>query len=389
MGFLSFILAITTIKIDRHFDPSIPELNFVFAHTAGSARTILATIAGAMIGVAATSFSITMVAVTSAAGQFGPRLIGNFMRDRGNQLVLGTFTSTFIYALSVLRTVRDEQVVSGQDIAEFVPNISLLTAIGLTFLSIAVLIYFIHHVPEALNVGNITARVGRDLRDEIRTMSEPKFAARRRELEMEKLRSDLVHPICSLAEGYVQTVQVNKLIEIAASLDTVFELIGLPGKFVTSGDTIVTVHGSEDISDDIIGEIRACFATGRNRTAHQNIMFLADELIEILARALSPGVNDPFTAINCVHWYQSAFNAFLEVKPVPPVIIDEQDKPRLIFPLVNFDQFVNTVCDRSRPYICTDDNVLNVMCDCLNHLVRKTDSDEFTQILETQVKKFK
>jgi uncharacterized membrane protein len=133
------------------------------------ARTLLATVAGSMITVAGVTFSLTILAVSYATSHFGPRLLDNFMRDRGNQITLGTFLATFLYCLLVLRTVRSGSDIfkPGANAALFVPHLSVLVAIALTLASVGVLIYFIHHIPESIHISNVLHRISRELSDKI------------------------------------------------------------------------------------------------------------------------------------------------------------------------------------------------------------------------------
>ncbi|MEY8839441.1 DUF2254 family protein, partial [Cribrihabitans sp. XS_ASV171] len=160
LALLAVVLAQVTLWIDGHPDWVGTVLPESMIHTQiDGARTTLSVIAQSVIGVAGVMFSITMVAVSFASGNFGPRLIGNFMRDRGNQWSLGILISTFVYALIILRAVQSK---FGAEEA-FVPQLSLVVAMGLAFLSVMVVIYFVHHVPETINVSNIAARLGREL----------------------------------------------------------------------------------------------------------------------------------------------------------------------------------------------------------------------------------
>jgi uncharacterized membrane protein len=126
-------------------DEVIRHLGWIWAGRPEGARALLSTVAGSMITVAGVEFSITIMALSLASSQFGPRLLRNFMRDRGNQIVLGTFIATFVYCILVLRTVR------GGDTEEFVPSIAITVGVVLALLSLAVLMYFIHHVRPRFN----------------------------------------------------------------------------------------------------------------------------------------------------------------------------------------------------------------------------------------------
>ena len=131
------------------------------------ARNTLSVIAQSILGVAGVMFSMTLVAVSFAAGNYGPRLIGNFMRNRGNQISLGILIATFVYCLLILRAVQN----SGEgEIVSFVPQYSILIAMALALVSVLTVIYYIHHVPETINVSNITSGLGHRLSRRIRAL---------------------------------------------------------------------------------------------------------------------------------------------------------------------------------------------------------------------------
>lgn len=393
MGFGAICLAQLTIHLDGVFASRLAGAEFFFLSKADGARTILATIAGSMMGVAATTFSITMVAVTSAAGQYGPRLIGNFMRDRGNQVTLGTFTSTFIYCLLVLRVARTGEVGDGSNgLAEFVPHLSLLTAMALTLMSVGVLIYFIHHVPETLNVGNITARVGRRLRDDIAKIYPEELGkegnSKGFDFDIDTFKQPGAIEVRARAEGYIQTIKIDTLLEAAQRDDAVVKLEYRPGDFATRGDVLMRIRPQKDWEGEIQPYLSA-YAMGQNRTAHQNILFLADELVEILARALSPGVNDPFTAINCINWFHSAMKAFLRGHVPSPYRLDEDGALRVIAYPIDFQKFASVICDQSRAYIASDRNTALKMLSILTELVADAKNEEAESILIYHVEKLK
>ncbi|HYG76399.1 MAG TPA: DUF2254 domain-containing protein, partial [Planctomycetota bacterium] len=160
MALLAFCLALGCLHLDAQWrDEEVLESGWTWSGGATSAQQLLGTIAGSMITVAGVVFSVTIVALTLASSQFGPRLLTTFMRDLGNQIVLGTFIATFLYCLMVLRSIRVDP--------PYVAHISVTVALVLAVLSIAVLIYFIHHVPTSIQAERIIASVGRDLDETI------------------------------------------------------------------------------------------------------------------------------------------------------------------------------------------------------------------------------
>ncbi|WP_299738593.1 DUF2254 domain-containing protein [uncultured Roseobacter sp.] len=312
------------------------------------ARSTLSTIATAVIGVTGVMFSMTIVAVSFAAGNYGPRLIGNFMRDRGNQISLGVLIATFVYALSILRAVQDPSEAAG--VEAFVPQYSMLIAMLGSIVAVFTMIYFVHHVPETINVSNITANLGRRLEREIINIIEadaaldPKPKVRYPERDPDYL-------FTLEAAGYIQTLNYTRIEELTAEADWHIRIEKVPGDFVTPFTPALAVWTKDDISQDAIEELRACFAVGVSRTEHQNVLFLVDELVEMLARALSPGVNDPFTAINCLNWMH---NALKTAQNYQQGLGDAGAGKYHLGPRLTYDELFKRSFLASQPYCKTD-----------------------------------
>ena len=325
-----------------------------------TSRELLTTIAGAMIGVAGVAFSMTVVAVSFAGGQFGPRLIGNFMRDRGNQITLGAFAATFVYCITALRWVGEE--------GDFDPWLTTHGALVLTGACVGVFIYFIHHVPETINVGTITASVGRRLQ---RMLEEGAFPSR--EGTAAKMGSVGTHEGCIASEqtGYVARIEVVGLIELAVDRGITMELCCRPGDFVAVGDPIVRLPPDAADHEALRAMVRECVAIGRERTGEQNCLFLIDELVEILARALSPGVNDPFTAIGCIHWLRAGISRALDREDPAPLRADVSGEACVSTPIVTFELLVEHALGASIQYVAPDRNASVAMLEAIGTLARE------------------
>lgn len=202
------------------------------------AQQVLSTIAGSAITVAGVVFSITIASVSYAASQYGPRVLTNFMSDRGNQITLGTFIATFLYCLVVLRTIR------GGDTNDFVPDLAIIIALALALCSIAVLIFFVHHVPRSIHVNTIVAGIGRQLH---RSMQErfPDFigdspgsdqideAAIPAPLRRHGLKAAPgVSAVRSPGIGYIEAIDDERLMEIASRCGLVLRLDYRPGDYI-------------------------------------------------------------------------------------------------------------------------------------------------------------
>lgn len=351
-------------------------------------RAVLSTVAGSMITVAGVTFSMTILSVSFASAQFGPRLVANFMRDRGNQVTLGTFIATFVYCLMVLGMVETSTVMAGGGEGAL-PRVSFLAALLLTLGSIAVLIYFIHHVPETINVSNITAGVGEALRVAMTDLfpappdkgddpgrPDPRGAA---EAEATASFGDGTEtaPVAAGTVGYVQAIDQESLIEVARRLDLVVRLEIRPGSFVSTDTPLLHATPAARVDAACRSELRHCFAVGRSRTATQDAVFLVDELVEIIGRALSPGVCDPFTAINCIDWLETALG--ISIHRTAPVAVrrDGGDEGggtiRVIAHPVTFRTVADAAFGKSLQYVATDRNAAIHMMRMISEIGMRTD----------------
>ena len=312
------------------------------------AREVLSTIAGSMVTVAGVVFSITIVALSYASSQYGPRVLTNFMDDRGNTVTLGTFIATFLYSLMVLRTIR-----GGEE--DFVPQYSVIVAMLLAVCSIGVLIYFIHHVLQSIHINHVVERIGRQLVDNARTRF-PRLIGE--EAPGEKARSaDLVGDVAvttSDRTGYIQALDGDMLLEIAQDADVLIRLRYRPGDFVMEGRGLVDVAPRSQWSDKQCEALLDCFTVGAKRTPDSDLMFLVSELVEIAARALSPGVNDPMTAVTCLDWLGAGGTEFATRELPGAIRYDEAGTPRLIASPDDFRFFVDCSFGRLRQYAAAD-----------------------------------
>ncbi|HVS10099.1 MAG TPA: DUF2254 domain-containing protein [Planctomycetota bacterium] len=295
------VLAFSAVRLDG----AVPDgwadgMGWLYTGGPAGARQLLATVASSMITVAGVVFSMTVVALSMASSQFGPRLLRNFMRDKGNQFVLGTFISTFLYCLLVLRSVRD------LDARHFVPHVSVTIAVLLALASLGVLIYFIHHVAVSMQAPQVIANVSEELHASIDALFPEELgqgADRANDRPGEAAAAEILgrdaHAVASRAEGYVQHVDEERLVAIATKRELVLRLELRTGRFVVRGHPLVLVRGG-DPGGEVVDEIRDCFVFGAQPTPTQDVEFTVNQLVEVAVRALSPGINDPFTAMTCV-----------------------------------------------------------------------------------------
>lgn len=329
------------------------DLSWITLTGASGARSILSTVAGSMITVTGIVFSITIVILSLTSQQFGPRLLQNFMRDRGNQFVLGTVTSTYLYCLVVLRSISDNGT------ASFVPHLSTLAAVLLAVLCVGVLIYFIHHVAESIQVANIIAGISRDLSASIERLYPEIISESLYERDMEYAQEKFLpeqfareaSPITAAFSGYLRAVDIPRLLQLAEEKDLVVRIGHRVGHFIVTGAPLVEIWPEKAAdSEELAKAVNDCFMTGHKRSHERDTHFLLNELVEIAIRALSPGINDPFTAIACVNHLGIAL-CDLAGRVFPPVLNkDATGRVRVVAYPVTFERTVASAFNQIRQY---------------------------------------
>lgn len=350
MACLAVALAVTAVELDKAVpDDWLQGLGWSYTGGADGASLLLATVAGSMIAIAGTVFSMTLVVLSLASSQLGPRLLRNFMRDTANQVVLGTFVATFVYCLLVLRTVRRADEVT------FVPHLSVSVGVLLAIVSIGVLIYFIHHVSVSIQADEVVARVGRELQDGIDRLfpddlGKPGSDAGRApgEAELPAAFAREARAVGALDDGYLQLIDTDALMALASQEDLLLRLERRPGHYLDKGGALVMVWPGDRVTEALAGKMNAAFVLGNQRTAAQDVEFSFQQLVEIAVRALSPGINDPFTAIACVDRLGSALCRLARRDLPSPLRFDEQGRLRLVAPGSTFAGIVDTAFNQIR-----------------------------------------
>jgi uncharacterized membrane protein len=324
-------------------------------------RAVLAAIATSMVTVAATVFSITMLTLSTASQQFGPRILRSFMRDRWNQFTLGTFTGTFTYALLVLRSagrVYDD---------EFNPHLSVSTGMLLALVAVGVLVLFIHHVSRSIQAPALIAAVGRELDDHIQ------------EFYPEQLGDEAQTPPpdpaptgqCRLAHlsgaGYIDAIRPSAL-AAARRHDLFVELLVRPGQFVVPGEPAARVWSRGHAGDDALKEIADSIILADYRTPAQDPEYIVSQLAEIAVRALSPGVNDPFTAAACVDQLSAAMVKLAGRRLPSPTRGPDPGEPRLITPTPDFGELLRAGLGPIREYGASHTMVVRRLAEALRRI---------------------
>lgn len=329
--------------------PGLPGAGWLYPDEPEAARILLSTVAGAMITVAGVVFSVTVVALSLASQQFGPRLLRNFMRDRGNQFVLGIFIATYLYCLVILQSIH----VGPEPVP--VPHFSLFIGFALALLSLGVLIYFIHHVSESIQVASVIHEVSRDLTAQIRHAYPPAVEDESRDEEDTACRApremaSVATAVTAAGTGYVQALDEGAVLRLAEHRELLIVLRRRPGHFVNHGSHLGYAWPPDRVDEGVVDAVRDSFIVGHRRSRQQDIEVQIHELAELAVRALSPGVNDPFTAMSCVDHLGACLAELAQRRLPPPCRRDSAGTPRLFLQPITFSAMVDEAFNQIRQY---------------------------------------
>lgn len=382
---LAIAMSVLLIQVDRWLSVEvINRLGFLYTFGPEGARAILSAIASSMITVAGLTFSITMLTLQLASSQFGPRLLRNFMRDRGNQLVLGVFIATFVYCLLVLRTVR------GTEGASFVPHIAVAFGVVLALASLAVLIYFIHHVATAIRIETVLMKLGAETRAAIDRLypeslgqDPPAPSYETPAIPPAEFQRD-ARRIGATASGYVQRVDIETLLKIATENDLVIRVETRPGQFMSEGSMIATAGPSGRVSDELADSLGDSIIIGQERTPEQDLEFSIRRIVEIAQRTLSPGVNDPATALYCIDRLGEALVLLASRKIPSPVRHDENGDLRVVTEVVSVGELTRSAFAAVARYGMADADVIAHLLSVMDSLRAVVNPEEKDRLLGLQ-----
>lgn len=383
---VSVLLFVITFEIDVaafHHHIALPS----WIRT-GSANTeqILIAIAAAVITVVGVVFSITILALTLASQQFGPRMMRNFVRDIGNQVTLGIFVGTFVYSVLTLGSIATLG-------PTFVPHLSTSIAEALLLVDLGVLIYFIHHIAKSIQLPNVIAGIADDLMESIdaefpEEVGAPKLASEQQHTgksvpELLHLIDERGAVVPSQVSGYIQYVGYSQLISIATRTDSIIRLEHRPGHYLATGRPLAMVFPRGSAAE-VARALRKAHVTGPHRTLVQDPVFAIDQLVEICIRALSPAVNDTFTALTCIDWLSAGLGRVSGRVLDEGVYRDATGRVRLIESDPSYARMVNRSFDKVRQSAGGMPAVLIRLIDSLGSIMLDTTSPEQRIVLHRQ-----
>jgi uncharacterized membrane protein len=346
----SIFLSVGLVSLDNNINISFEGwLRFFLVNSSDSARSILTTISGAMIGVAGTVFSVTLVALTLASSQFGPRLIKNFMYVKLNQIVLGSYVSTYLYCLLVLNAIKDNENYT------FIPTISIFVAILATVFNIILLIIFIHQIAISIQADRVVSDISNFIENQVENLFPKKIGEFMNEdmfIDTAKIISQYKHTtiLKSPKSGYLQNIDNQALLKIVEKNDSLLEIKYKTGDFFVKDLEIGVIHSHELWEENAINQLISQFVIGKTKTSQQDIEFSIHQMVEIAARALSPGVNDPYTAISCIDHLTAVMCYLAEAQFPSKYRYDQSKRLRVIAENLDFEGVLDAAFNQIRQF---------------------------------------
>lgn len=330
-------LAFVMVEIDHYLDDTLAA--YTFGAGPDGAREVLSAVTGSMITFTGLVFSITIVVLTLTSGQFSPRVLRTFLRDRITQYSLGVFVATFVYSVLVLRTVR-----TGEN--EFVPALSTTVSLVLLVASVAMFLIYIHHVATTIQVSRIIQAIGtetrltidRELPDDTPVDSLP----------APRVDTSGARRLAARGRGILISVDDEALVRLAADEDVTLVVLNKVGQYVPEGAPLLAIVGrSEGFDTDCAYD---CLRQGKERTMDQDVAFGFRQLVDIAEKALSPGINDPTTAVQCLDELHDLLRRLVTRALPTGVHADDAGRVRLLVPALDFAGYLDLACQEIHQY---------------------------------------
>jgi uncharacterized membrane protein len=338
------------------------------------AQVILAGIAASIMTVVSIVFAILLMTLTLASMQFSPRIIVSFSRDRVTQWTLGIFLGTFSYCMAALPAARSLP-------HPFAPVATVLGAMVLALACVGLLLFFIHHISQAISVSHIVDRIA----EETEAMIDELMPGRRRLIRLKDAEpltpNPSEHAVCNEVSGYIRFIDTRRLVAVAKHHHISIRVLRRVGHFVPAGIPLMMVSKGNRLPPEGTAELLAAFDFGPTRTLQQDVEFGVLQIVDIALKAISPAVNDPTTAINCVDQLSRILIRFASREAPEDLLYDPPGIVRASIGWMRFERLLDAAFEQIRMYSKTDVAVSLRLLRALSDIAASTPDPEFRRIL--------
>jgi uncharacterized membrane protein len=358
----------------------VPKALFLFRDDPQVAQVILGGIAASIMTVVSIVFAILLMTLTLASMQFSPRIIVSFSRDRVTQWTLGIFLGTFLFCIAALPAAHSLP-------QPFTPVASVTVAILLAIACVGLLLFFIHHISEAISVNHIVAKIASETEVVIDDVMPSPRRAHRPELSGAGDLSTWDQPVWSEVSGYIRYLDIRRLLDLATSYHVKVHVVRRVGQFVPAGTALLMVYKAERLSAEHVGQLRGTFDFGSSRTMQQDIEFGVLQIVDIALKAISPAVNDPTTAISCIDHLSRLLIRFTSREMPEPFLYDLKGVARVHIRWIDLDRLLDSAFEQIRMYSKTDVAVSMRLLRALGDIAAATQDKTLREILLERAKR--
>jgi len=381
MSLIAILLAWLMYYLDSLIpNEALAESRIILSGTPGELRSVLIGMATTILATAGVVFTLLTLPLSTVAAQYGSRLLRVFLGDRTTQLVLGTFVATFVYCLAAALTILPAEVEPDG------PQLTVTFGLFLTLASFSSLILLVQHISTMLQAPNIAAAAGAELQDVVLSEIPDQIIGRD-----DCKNGSMILPDSLLEEngyvvrvrqaGSIQYIDPHYLLTLAGEHNLVIRLLRKPGNIVWRDTQVALVWPADQVDEELDRQIRNAYRIGNGRTPTQDVAYAVNQLVEMAVRAMSPAINDPFTAMTCLDHIGEGLALFIRQGEKSSCYYDQNNQLRLILDPVTFTELLTGAFDMLRHASCDNASVLLHMLDVIDAIGQEVNSPKTRQEL--------
>ena len=360
VAFLFFAVLTMSVEYLAPIEQFKTLISFILVDSAENARTILSTLAGSIISLTVFSFSMVMVVLNAASASLSPRVVPGLITRKSHQMVLGFYLGSIIY--SIIMLININKLDNGNTA---IPSLGVLFALVFGLISLGLFVFFIHSISKAIQVDNVLNGLFRQTKKEIQDIINmqnenpvdnfPEFSN--------------WHSINSTTEGYYKGVHTNKLCALLADENIELFITVKQGYFTVKGYPFLKCNKDISENEALIEKILDCFIFYIEEYISDHYRYGLTQISEIAVKAMSPGINDPGTAVKSIDMLSILLIDRLKINAINYACNQSEASPLLYFHETSFDELLHDNFTPLRNYAKGDAYVMTNVIEAFKNIL--------------------
>ncbi|TXD49395.1 DUF2254 domain-containing protein [Polaribacter sp. IC073] len=354
--------------ISAYLQDFLPELVINDKETA---RTILSTFIAGLTSIMVFSFSMVMILLNQASSNFSPRLLPGLISNRRHQIVLGIYLFTIIYCIFILVFIEP----NGEKYQ--LPGFSVLLSIVFMIHSLAAFIYFIHSISQEIQINNILLKIYVSAEKKLLHLIEDEKSVKNKVVNTENW---IAHK--TKYTGYFKILSIDILVDLAHENNFKLEILSNKGSYCSEDEVLFKTNIA--VNNDILESIHGNFTFSKGELIDDNYLLAFKQITEVAVKSMSPGINDPGTAINAIDYLSE-----LLILRVQKRNIDIKQKENEAFVFVNslnFEDLLYNIMAAIRTYCSHDVVIVTKLLTALNNVKKKSEFEKYNAIIDNEIR---